>query len=160
MIHQIPAIKQILLVEDDPQDVKLILAALDEPHLANTIVVVQDGAEALDYLYRVGKYRDRSDENPVLVLLDNNMPKLSGIEVLKTIKTENHLKSIPVVALTSSREPRDLADFYKSGVNAYVVKPVDFSEFMRTVRQLRAFWILVNESPLPARIEHLPLPAA
>ena len=140
-------LKNILLVEDDPQDVELTLAALEEHHLANKVAVVRDGAEALDYLYRRGKFKTRAGGNPIVVLLDNKMPKVSGLEVLKTIKADAHLKMIPVVALTSSRETPDLIEFYKHGVNAYVVKPVDFSEFMKVVEQLGVFWAAVNEPP-------------
>jgi CheY-like chemotaxis protein len=140
-------IKKILLVEDDSRDVELTLAALEESHLANKVAVVCDGAEALDYLYRRGKFKDRPAGNPILVLLDNKMPKISGLEVLKAIKADEHLKIIPVVALTSSRETPDLIEFYKHGVNAYVVKPVDFSEFMKAVKQLGVFWAAVNEPP-------------
>lgn len=137
----------ILLVEDDPRDVELTLAALEEHHLANQVAVVDNGAEALDYLYRRGKFEMRTSGNPVVVLLDNNMPKLGGLEVLKTMKADEHLRTIPVVALTSSRETSDLIEFYKHGVNAYVVKPVDFSEFTETVKQLGVFWAAVNEPP-------------
>ncbi len=140
-------IKNILLVEDDPQDVELTLAALDEYHLANKVAVVDNGAEALDYLYRRGKFQTRADGNPVVVLLDLKMPKVSGLEVLKTIKADEHLKIIPVVVLSSSRETPDLVECYKHGVNAYVVKPVDFSEFMRAIKQLGIFWAAINEPP-------------
>ncbi len=141
-------IKNTLLVEDDPRDVELTLAALEEQHLADKVEVVNNGAEALDYLYRRGKFKMREGGNPVVVLLDNKMPKLSGLEVLKIIKSDEHLKMIPVVVLSSSREIPDLIEFYKHGVNAYVVKPVDFSEFMQTVKQLGVFWAAVNEPPL------------
>jgi CheY-like chemotaxis protein len=140
-------IKNILLVEDDPRDVELTLAALEEHHLANKVAVVRDGAKALDYLYCRGEFKTRAGGNPIVVLLDNKMPKVSGLEVLKTIKADAHLKMIPVVALTSSRETPDLIEFYKHGVNAYVVKPVDFSEFMKVVEQLGVFWAAVNEPP-------------
>ena len=140
-------IKNILLVEDDPRDVELTLAALEEHHLANKVAVVRDGAEALDYLYRQGEFRTRAGGNPIVVLLDNKTPKVSGLEVLKTIKADEHLKTTPVVVLTSSRETPDLIEFYKHGVNAYVVKPVDFSEFMTAVKQLGVFWAAVNEPP-------------
>ena len=140
-------IKNILLVEDDPYDVELTLAALGEHHLANKVMVVCDGAEALDYLYHRGKFITRAPGNPVVVLLDNKMPKISGLEVLKIIKADEQLKIIPVVALTSSRETPDLVEFYKHGVNAYVVKPVDFGEFMQAVQHLGIFWAAVNESP-------------
>ena len=140
-------IKNILLVEDDLRDVELTLAALEEHHLANKVEVVHDGAEALDYLYHRGKFKVRAPGNPVVVLLDNNMPKVSGLEVLTTIKADEDLKTIPVVVLTSSRETPDLLEFYKYGVNAYVVKPVDFSEFMNAVKQIGVFWAAVNEPP-------------
>ena len=132
-------IKNILLVEDDPRDVELTLAALEEHHLANKVVVVDDGAEALDYLYRRGKFKTRAGGDPVVVLLDNKMPKVSGLEVLKTIKADEHLKMIPVVVLTSSRETPDLIEFYKHGVNAYVVKPVDFSRVHEGGQTTRRF---------------------
>jgi len=140
-------IKKILLVEDDPQDVELTLAGLEENHLANNVAVARDGAEALDYLYRRGKFKERPPGNPILVLLDNKMPKVSGLQVLKAIKMDEQLQTIPVVALTSSRETPDLIEFYKHGVNAYVVKPVDFTEFMKAVKQLGVFWAAVNEPP-------------
>ena len=142
-------IKNILLVEDDLRDVELTLAALDQHHLANKVEVVHDGEEGLDYLYHRGKFKDRAPGNPVVVLLDNKMPKVSGLEVLKTIKADENLRTIPVVVLTSSREPPDLQDFYKYGANAYVVKPVDFSEFMDAVKQVGVFWAAINEPPPP-----------
>ena len=120
-------IKSILLAEDDPRDVELTLAALEENHLANKVAVVGNGEEALDYLYRRGKFKMRAGGNPIVVLLDNKMPKVNGLEVLKAIKADEHLKTIPVVVLTSSRETPDLIEFYNHSVNAYVVKPVDFS---------------------------------
>ena len=139
--------KNILLVEDDPRDVELTLRALDEDHLAGLITVVNDGAEALDYLYRRGKYHARAGANPSVVLLDNKMPKVSGLEVLKIMKADASLKTIPVVVLTSSRETPDLLEFYQHGVNAYVVKPVSYEEFMRAVKQLGLFWGSINEPP-------------
>jgi CheY-like chemotaxis protein len=140
-------IKNILLVEDDPQDVELTLAALDEHHLANRVTVVCEGAEALDYLYARGKFKMRGGGDPILVLLDLKMPKVTGLEVLKIVKADEHLKIIPVVVLTSSRETPDLLEFYKHGVNAYVVKPVSFTEFTRAVKQLGVFWGQINEPP-------------
>jgi CheY-like chemotaxis protein len=140
-------IKKILLVEDDLKDVELTLAALDEFHLANKVFIVHDGAEALDYLFRRGKFEERTNSNPIFILLDNKMPKINGLEVLKIIKADAQLKIIPVVVLTSSRETPDVAEFYKQGANAYVVKPVDFSEFMKVVKQLGFFWAAVNEPP-------------
>src|SRR3984893_5364225 len=147
MGNQIAEFKTILLAEDDAGDVELTLSALEENHLANRVAVVNNGEEALDYLYRRGKFRMRGGGNPILVLLDNKMPKVNGLEVLKTIKSDERLKLIPVVVLTSSRETPDLTEFYKHGVNAYVVKPVDFSEFVQAVKQLGIFWAAVNEPP-------------
>jgi len=139
--------KSILLAEDDPADVELTLAALEEYHLANKVAIVDNGAEAIDYLYCRGKFKTRVAGNPILVLLDNKMPKVTGLEVLKIMKADEELKTIPVVVLTSSRETPDLLEFYKYGVNAYVVKPVDFSDFMKAVKQLGVFWAAVNEPP-------------
>src|SRR5580704_5432342 len=132
--------KHILLVEDDPRDAEMTLAALADHHLSNKVFVVHDGAEALDYLYHRGKFTIRRPGNPVVVLLDNKMPKINGLEVLKIIKADENLKTIPVVVLTSSREAPDLIEFYKHGVNAYVVKPVDFNDFMEAVKKLGVFW--------------------
>src|SRR6202162_5228976 len=139
--------KHILLVDDDPRDVEMTLAALDDYNLANKVFVVHDGEEALDYLYCRGKFKTRAGGNPIVVLLDNKMPKVDGLEVLKTIKADEHLKIIPVVVLTSSRETADLVEFYKYGVNAYVVKPVDFSEFMQAIKHLGIFCAAINEPP-------------
>ena len=146
-------IKKILLVEDDPRDAELTLAALEEHHLANKVEVVRDGAQALDYLYRRGKFQTRAGGNPILVLLDLKMPKVNGLEVLKIIKADEQLKVIPVVVLSSSREAPDLIGCYQHGVNAYVVKPVDFAEFMQAVQQLGVFWAAVNEPPPGTRKE-------
>jgi CheY-like chemotaxis protein len=140
-------LKHILLAEDDPRDAKLTLAALDEFNLANEVFVVHDGEAALDYLYCRGKFEKREGGNPVAVLLDLKMPKVDGLEVLETIKADDHLKSIPIVMLTSSRETPDLTKCYGLGVNAYVVKPVDFGEFAKAVKQLGIFWAAVNEPP-------------
>jgi CheY-like chemotaxis protein len=145
-------LKRILLAEDNAQDLELTLAALQHYRVANEVVPVRDGGEALDYLYRRGAFADRSGAPPVLVLLDLKMPKVDGLEVLRQIKSDPALRTIPVVMLTSSREESDLIRSYDLGVNAYVVKPVDFSEFMDAVRQLGAFWALVNETP-PANIQ-------
>jgi CheY-like chemotaxis protein len=139
--------KRILLAEDSPKDVELTLEAFAEHNLANEVVVVTDGQEALDYLYCQGKYRLRSKENPAVVILDIKMPKVDGLEVLRTIKEDDNLKVIPVVILTSSREEKDLSKSYKQGVNAYVVKPVDFQQFVGAVKELGAFWAIVNEPP-------------
>jgi len=140
--------RQILIAEDDPRDEELTLAALEEYNLANKVFVVHDGAEALDYMYCRGKFKARVGGNPVVILLDNKMPKVTGLEVLKIIKADERLKTIPVVVLTSSREAPDLIEFYKHGANAYVVKPVDFAEFMKAIKQLGIFWAAVNEPPL------------
>jgi len=139
--------KRILLVEDDPKDIELTLAALEEYNLANEIVIVRDGAEALDYLYRRGTFKQRPLGNPVVILLDLKMPKLDGVQVLRQLKADAQLRLIPVVILTSSRESYDLEECYKLGVNAYVVKPVRFTKFIEAVKQIGIFWVLINESP-------------
>lgn len=144
-------LKRVLLAEDSANDVELTLTALAEHRLANKVDVVRDGAEALDYLYRRGNYAERESSNPTLVLLDLKMPKVNGLEVLKQIKADPSLKTIPVVMLTSSREEGDLIRSYELGVNAYVVKPVDFPDFMDAVRQIGGFWAVVNEAP-PAAV--------
>ena len=138
---------RILLVEDDPKDVELTLTALEEYKLANEVVVTRDGEEALDYLYRRGNFTTRSTDNPAVLLLDLKLPKIDGLEVLQQIKADAKLKLIPVVVLTSSHEERDMVTSYKLGVNAYVVKPVDFHEFVNAVKELGIFWALVNEPP-------------
>jgi CheY-like chemotaxis protein len=138
---------RILLVEDDPKDVELTLTALEEYKLANEVVVARDGEEALDYLYRRGDFATRATDNPAVLLLDLKLPKVDGLEVLQQIKTDTKLKLIPVVVLTSSHEERDMVTSYKLGVNAYVVKPVDFHEFVNAVKELGIFWALVNEPP-------------
>jgi CheY-like chemotaxis protein len=140
-------LKRILLAEDSPNDVELTLAALTEINLANEVVVVRDGAEALDYLFRRNTYSNRAPGNPAVLLLDLKMPKIDGLDVLRALKADDHLKTIPVVMLTSSREEQDLLRSYKLGVNAYVVKPVDFRAFIDAVRQLGAFWAVINEPP-------------
>jgi CheY-like chemotaxis protein len=140
-------LKRILLAEDNANDLELTLAALQQHNLANEIVTVRDGAEALDYLYLRGAFAGRVASQPALVLLDLKMPKVDGLEVLKAIKADPQLRPIPVVMLTSSREESDLVRSYHLGVNAYVVKPVDFSEFMDAVRQIGAFWAVVNDVP-------------
>jgi CheY-like chemotaxis protein len=142
--------KRILLAEDNPKDVELTLAALEAHNLANEVVVVSDGAETLDYLYRRGKFAMRDEHNPAVVLVDLKMPKVDGMEVLRTIKSDNDLKPVPVVVLTSSREEEDLVESYKLGVNAYVVKPVDFKKFVDSVKQIGGFWALTNEPPVRA----------
>ena len=141
------ALKNILLVEDSVKDVELTLAALAEHNLANDVVVARDGGEALDYLYRRGIFASRTTDHPAVILLDLKMPKVDGLQVLRTIKNDHQLKSIPVVVLTSSREESDLVESYKLGVNAYVVKPVEFDQFVYAVSQLGVFWALINEPP-------------
>jgi CheY-like chemotaxis protein len=138
---------RILYAEDSVQDVELTLAALAEHHIANKVIVVADGAEALDYLYSRGRFKDRPTGNPALVLLDLKMPKVDGLQVLETIKRDEKLRSIPVVMLTSSNEERDLARSYGLGVNSYVIKPVGFEAFIDAVKKLGVFWALVNEPP-------------
>ncbi|HWK12184.1 MAG TPA: response regulator [Vicinamibacterales bacterium] len=144
-------LKRILLAEDSANDIELTLAALAEHRLANQVDVVRDGAEALDYLYHRGAFAGRDNGNPAVLLLDLKMPKVNGLEVLRTIKGDAALKTIPVVMLTSSREEGDLMASYELGVNAYVVKPVAFGDFMEAVRQLGGFWAVVNEAPPVAR---------
>jgi len=139
--------KKILVAEDDENDAELVLKALERYNIANEVVVVEDGAEALDYLHRRGNYETRAEGNPVLTLLDIKMPKMDGLEVLREIRADERLKMIPVVILTSSRQEGDLLTGYQLGVNAYVVKPVDFNEFVEAVRELGVFWVMVNEPP-------------
>ncbi|HXQ35753.1 MAG TPA: response regulator [Anaerolineales bacterium] len=138
---------RILMVEDDPKDVELTLTALEEYNLANEIIVVHDGEEALDYLYHRGQFKMRTGDNPAVMLLDLKLPKVDGLEVLKQIKSDEKLRMIPVVVLTSSKEEKDMVASYKLGVNAYVVKPVDFHEFVNAIKELGAFWAVINEPP-------------
>jgi CheY-like chemotaxis protein len=138
---------RILLVEDDPRDVELTLTALSDHNLANEVVVVRDGKQALDYLYCREQFADRYNQNPSVMLLDLKLPKIDGLEVLEKIKSDDRLKVIPVVMLTSSQEEKDMIQSYKLGANAYVVKPVDFHDFINAVKQLGVFWALVNEPP-------------
>ena len=140
-------VKKILLAEDDANDVELTLGALAEHNLANEVFLVTDGADALDYLFRRGAYAERPQGDPVVILLDIKMPKVDGLEVLRQIKADARLRVIPVVIMTSSREEQDLVESYRLGVNAYVVKPVDFKEFVDAVRQLGMFWGIVNQPP-------------
>ena len=140
-------LNRILLVEDDPKDVDLTLTGLAEYNLANEVVVVRDGEEALDYLYRRGSHEKRSNGNPAVMLLDLKLPKVDGFEVLQQIRSDEQLKMLPVVILTSSREECDLVKGYKLGVNAYVVKPVDFHQFVNAVKELGVFWAVINEAP-------------
>jgi len=138
---------RILLVEDDPNDVELTLTALVEYNLANDVVGTRDGAEALDYLYSRGSFAARSTDNPAVLLLDLKLPKVDGLQVLKQIKSDENLRMIPVVVLTSSREERDMVESYRLGVNAYVVKPVDFHEFVNAIKELGVFWAVINQPP-------------
>jgi CheY-like chemotaxis protein len=140
-------LRQILLVEDNPNDAELTLEALAEHRLANDVDLVKDGEEALDYLFGRGKYADRDHGNLAVILLDLKLPKVDGLEVLRTIKADETLRFIPVVVLTSSREEKDLIESYRLGVNAYVVKPVKFVDFMDAIKELGAFWGIVNEPP-------------
>jgi CheY-like chemotaxis protein len=142
-----PEIGRILLVEDDPRDVELTMTALEEYNLSNEVVVATDGEEALDYLFHRGKFQRRSGDNPAVLLLDLKLPKVDGLEVLENIKSDEKLRMIPVVVLTSSREERDMVASYKLGVNAYVVKPVDFHEFVNAIKELGVFWAIINEPP-------------
>jgi DNA-binding response OmpR family regulator len=138
---------RILLVEDDPKDVELTLTALEEYNLANEVIVARDGEEALEYLYSRGKFKTRSSDNPAVMLLDLKLPKVDGLEVLKQVKSEEKLRMIPIVVLTSSKEEKDMVASYKLGVNAYVVKPVDFHEFVNAIKELGVFWAVINEPP-------------
>ena len=138
---------RILMVEDDAKDVELTLTALEEYNLANEVIVVHDGEEALDYLYYRGQFKIRTVDNPAVMLLDLKLPKVDGLEVLKQIKSDEKLRLIPVVVLTSSKEEKDMVASYKLGVNAYVVKPVDFHEFVNAIKELGAFWAVINEPP-------------
>jgi CheY-like chemotaxis protein len=138
---------RILLVEDDPSDVELTLTALGEYKLANEVVVTRDGQQALDYLHCEGEFNNRPNENPAVMLLDLKLPKIDGLEVLQHIRSDERLKLIPVVVLTSSHEEKDKLRSYTLGVNAYVVKPVDFHEFVNAVRELGIFWAVINQPP-------------
>jgi CheY-like chemotaxis protein len=140
-------LKPILLVEDNPKDLELALIALERSNLANEVVVVRDGKEALDYLFRNGAYAERPQGNPAVVLLDLKLPKIDGIQVLEKLKAEPALQAIPVVMLTTSREEKDLIRSYQLGVNAYVVKPVGFKDFIAAIQELGIFWAVVNEPP-------------
>ncbi|HEX7087339.1 MAG TPA: response regulator [Vicinamibacterales bacterium] len=144
MMH---GLNRILLVDDSPRDLELAMAALEAHNLANEVVALRDGAEALDYLYRRGPFANRPAGDPVVVLLDLKMPKVDGIEVLRQIKSDPATKMIPVVVMTSSREEQDLLNSYSLGVNAYVVKPVKFQDFVEAVKQVGAFWAVLNEPP-------------
>jgi len=139
-------VKRILIVDDSPKDVELTIAALAEKNLANEVVVAEDGEEALDYLYKRGKFAD-ADGFPAVILLDIKMPKMNGIEVLKHIRTDSKFKLIPVIMVTSSREEKDLVESYKLGANSYVVKPVDIAQFIDAIKVLGQYWAVINQPP-------------
>ena len=147
-------LRPILLVEDNPRDLELTLTALAKCQLANDIVVARDGAEALDFLYLRGEHAERAPGGPAVVLLDLKLPKIDGLEVLETIKKDARQRQIPVVMLTSSREERDLVRSYELGVNAFVVKPVDFNAFFEAIQDLGMFWAILNEPPPGSRSNH------
>ncbi len=140
-------LKPILLVEDNPRDLELTLIALEKSQLANEVVTTRDGEEAIDYLHRRDRYQDRPAGNPAVILLDLKLPKMDGLEVLKLIRTDDELRNVPVVMLTSSSEESDLVRAYALGVNAYVVKPVNFPDFVRAIGDLGIFWAVLNEPP-------------
>lgn len=140
-------LKPILLVEDNPRDLELSLNALEKSRLANEVVVARDGAEAADYLFRTGSFASRAEGNPAVVLLDLKLPKIDGLELLAMIRQRRDMAHLPVVMLTSSREEKDVVNGYKLGVNAYVVKPVGFSEFVQAIQDLGVFWAVLNEPP-------------
>lgn len=140
-------LKPILLVEDNPNDLELTLIALEKSQLANEVIISRDGAEALDYLFARGEFAHRAQGNPAVILLDLKLPKVDGLEVLDQIRQTPALKSIPVVMLTSSKEEQDLLRSYELGVNAYVIKPVDFQEFVKAIADLGIFWAVLNEPP-------------
>ena len=146
---------RILIVEDDPNDVELTLTALSEYNLANEVVITRDGQQALDYLYCRGEFAGRPDDHPAVMLLDLKLPKVDGLEVLQRVKSDARLKLIPVVVLTSSHEEKDMMRSYSLGVNAYVVKPVDFHQFVNAVKELGAFWAIVNQPP-PGSVKKAP----
>lgn len=139
--------KQILLVDDSPNDREMAIEALKEHHLLNEVVALRDGVEALDYLFRRGEFARRSSGEPAVILLDLKMPRVDGIEVLRQIKSDPKLRVIPIVVMTSSREDQDIVDSYQLGVNAYVVKPLNFHEFIEAIKMVGSFWLVLNEAP-------------
>ena len=151
--------KRILLVDDSPRDTEMTLDALHQYHLANEVTALRDGAEALDYMYRRGEFATRSGPDPAVILLDLKMPRVDGLEVLRQLKSDPKFKIIPVVVMTSSREDQDLVRSYELGVNAYVVKPLDFHEFIEAIRTLGVFWAVLNESPPEGSHPPMPSPA-
>lgn len=152
-------LKRIILVEDSPRDAEIALRAFGEYNLANEVMHLRDGVEALDYLYQRGEYADRANGLPALILLDLKMPRLDGMDVLRTVKGDPALRTVPIVVMTSSREEPDLERAYELGANAYVVKPVKFKEFIDAVKQVGSFWALVNEPP-PTSIGRPAVPAS
>ena len=147
-----PDLRPILLVEDSPKDLELTLAALEKCQLANEVHIARDGEEALNYLYGEGSFADRPEGDPAVVLLDLKLPTIDGREVLAKVKADPRLRYIPIVMLTSSREEQDLVRSYELGVNAFVVKPVDFNEFFKAIQDLGVFWAILNEPPPGSRI--------
>lgn len=141
------SLKRILLAEDNLEDIELTLAALEGCHLANQVMVVRDGADALDYLYRRNSFKNRTDAQPVVVFLDIKMPKVDGVEVLRQIKADPSLRMIPVVMVTSSLEQQDLLRSYTLGANSYVVKPIDFDQFVSAIQELGLYWAVLQEPP-------------
>ncbi len=139
-------IKKILIVDDSPQDIELTISALREKNLVNEVIIAEDGEEALDYLYKRGKFTN-DNGNPGIILLDIKMPKMNGIEVLKHIRSNPKFKSIPVIMLTSSHEEKDLVESYKLGANSYVVKPVDIMQFIDAIKSLGQYWAVINQTP-------------
>jgi len=142
----IAEVKRILIVDDSPKDVELTIAALGENNLANEVIVAEDGEEALDYLYKRGKFANNNGF-PAVILLDIKMPKMNGIEVLKHIRNDPQFKLIPVIMVTSSREEKDLVESYKLGANSYVVKPVDIVQFIDAIKVLGQYWAIINQTP-------------
>lgn len=147
-------IRRILLVDDNPKDTELILDALESYRLANEVITLRDGCEALDYLHCRGLFQGRNPSHPAVILLDLKMPRIDGIEVIRQVKQDPHLKTIPIVVMTSSRQEQDLIATYGLGANAYVVKPVRFQEFVEAVRQLGGFWAMLNEPPMDPPVPH------
>ena len=138
---------RILLVEDDPRDIELTMTALEEYNLVNEVIIARDGQEALDYLYARGQFSGRDPTSPAVMLLDLKLPKINGLEVLQQVRSDAQLRLLPVVVLTSSHEEKDLVRSYELGVNAYVVKPVDFHAFVNAIKELGVFWAVINEPP-------------
>jgi two-component system response regulator len=138
---------EILYIEDNPSDIELTLRALKKHNVANSVQIIKDGEEALEYIFATGRYADRDKmEKPKVILLDLKLPKVGGLEILKRLKAEEQTKTIPVVVLTSSREEKDMIESYNYGVNSYVVKPINFDSFSEAVSALGLYWLLINES--------------